>query len=45
MEDWDCEENQGKRRDQVETTYRVVFVTVSIIAGLVIANALYLLLN
>lgn len=45
MEDWNCEENQGKRKDQVESTYRIVFVTVSIIAGLVVANALYLLVN
>jgi hypothetical protein len=45
MEEWDCNENQGRRKDQVELAYKVLFFTTILISSLIIANSIYLHIN
>lgn len=45
MEEWDCNENQGRRKDQVELTYKVLFITGTILVSFIIANSLYLFIK
>lgn len=42
MEEWDCNENQGRRKDQVELTYKVLFVTGLLLLTYLISNSIYL---
>lgn len=42
MEEWDCNENQGRRKDQVELTYKVLFVTGLLLLTCLISNLIYL---
>jgi hypothetical protein len=45
MENWDPQENQGRRQDQVEMTNKIVFVSLCLMAVSGIANLIYLWLN
>jgi hypothetical protein len=42
MGEWDYNENQGRRKDQVELTYKVLFYT---IISLIVGNSIYLLIK
>ena len=42
MEEWDCNENQGKRRDQLITTYRIIYLSTILALSLIIADLIYL---
>jgi len=45
MEEWDCNENQGRRKDQVELTYKILYITGTILVSFIIANSLYLFIK
>jgi uncharacterized membrane protein YidH (DUF202 family) len=45
MENWDPQENQGRRQDQVEMTNRIVFFSLCLMVVSGIANLIYLWLN
>lgn len=45
MEEWDCNENQGRRKSQVELTYKLLFITGAILVSFIIANSLYLFIK
>ena len=45
MEDWNCDENQGKRKDQVETTYKIMFTGLVGIALFSLCTMVYLLVK
>lgn len=45
MEEWDCNENQGRRKDQVELTYKILYITGTILISFIIANSLYLFIK
>lgn len=45
MEEWDCNENQGRRKDQVELTYKVLFYTTILLISLIVGNSIYLLIK
>lgn len=45
MEEWDCNENQGRRKDQVELSYKILFITGMLLATFIIANSLYLFIK
>lgn len=45
MEEWDCNENQGRRKDQVELTYKILYITGAILVSFIIANSLYLFIK
>ena len=45
MEEWDYNENQGRRKDQVEFTYKVLFFTTILIISLIVGNSVYLFIK
>lgn len=45
MEEWDCNENQGRRKDQVELSYKILFITGMLLATFIISNSLYLFIK
>jgi uncharacterized membrane protein YidH (DUF202 family) len=45
MENWDPQENQGRRQDQVEVTNKIVFVSLCLMVVSGIANLIYLYLK
>lgn len=45
MEEWDCNENQGRRKDQVELSYKILFITGMLLATFIIGNSLYLFIK
>ena len=45
MEEWDYNENQGRRKDQVEFTYKVLFFTIILIISLIVGNSIYLFIK
>ena len=45
MEEWDCNENQGRRKDQVELSYKILFITGLLLATFIIGNSLYLFIK
>jgi hypothetical protein len=42
MGEWDYNENQGRRKDQVEFTYKVLFFTIILIISLIVIRYIYL---
>ena len=42
MEEWDYNENQGKRRDQLMTTYKTIYFLTVLALSLIIADLIYL---
>jgi hypothetical protein len=45
MGEWDYNENQGRRKDQVEFTYKVLFFTIILIISLIVGNSIYLFIK
>ena len=45
MEEWDVNENQGRRKDQIEITNKIVFYCLIGIIITIIGNGLYLWLK
>lgn len=45
MEEWDCNENQGRRKDQVELSYKILFITGLLLVTFIISNSLYLFIK
>ena len=45
MEEWDVNENQGRRKDQIEITNKIVFYSLIGILITIISNGIYLCLK
>jgi hypothetical protein len=45
MEEWDVNEWQGRRRDQVEKSYKMSYVALGLLTLSVLTGLLYLYLN
>lgn len=42
MEEWDVNEYQGRRRDQVEKSYKITFVSLGLFISVLIGILMYL---